>query len=75
MDTNEDAPQSKDDDEDKDKLLPNSGNGADMANYRWTQSIQELEVIFFYLQFFSGHSFLFFLLHFYHPTITSQKEY
>lgn len=40
----EDTPKSKDDDEDKDKLLPNSGNGADMPNYRWTQTIQELEL-------------------------------
>merc|ERR1712131_447793 len=30
--------------EDKGKMKPNVGNGADMDNYSWTQTLQELEV-------------------------------
>lgn len=36
-----------DDDEDekeKGKLMPNSGNGCNLDNYRWTQTLQEVEV-------------------------------
>ena len=33
-----------DDEESKGKLRPNAGNGLDLANYSWTQTIDTLEV-------------------------------
>lgn len=43
----EDSKKDEDEEEDpkeKGKLKPNSGNGCDLTNYRWTQTLGDIEV-------------------------------
>ena len=35
----------EEDEKDKGKLKPNTGNGADLPNYRWGQTLGDVEVI------------------------------
>lgn len=40
------AEKNADDEENDGKLIPNIGNGCDLPNYKWTQTLQDIEVSF-----------------------------